>query len=163
MCCTKFNEDLATERYIMDEQNLVRFEFQLNMLYFNNPQYLVFNFIRCTQQLQHIWDPNKVISLNIEAETKWPPFSRRHIQMHYLEWKCIILIKISLKFVPKGSINNIATLVQIMAWRRPGDNPLSEPMMVILLMQICITRPQWVNLRVQFCNYIFFSIWRQTR
>ena len=28
-------------------------------------------------------------------------------------------IKISLKFVPKGPINNIPALVQIMAWRRP--------------------------------------------
>ena len=36
---------------------------------------------------------------------------------------------ISLKFVPKGLINNIPALVQIMAWRRPGANPLSEPMM----------------------------------
>ena len=41
-----------------------------------------------------------------------------------------ILIKISLEFVPKGSINNIPALVQVMAWRRPGDKPLSEPMMV---------------------------------
>ena len=55
------------------------------------------------------------------------------------------LIKISLKFIPKGHINNIPALVEIMAWRRPGDKPLSEPMMVILLTHICITRPQWVN------------------
>ena len=43
-----------------------------------------------------------------------------------------IPIKISLKFVPNGliKINNIPALVQIMAWRRPGDKPLSEPMMV---------------------------------
>ena len=32
-----------------------------------------------------------------------------------------------MKFVPKGPINNIPALVQIMAWRRPGDKPLSEP------------------------------------
>ena len=56
-----------------------------------------------------------------------------------------ILIKISLKFVPKGSINTIPTLVQIMAWRRPGDKPLSEPMIVRLLTHICVTRPQWIN------------------
>ena len=36
-------------------------------------------------------------------------------------------------------------LVQIMAWRRPGDKPLSEPMMVCLLTHICVTRPHWVN------------------
>ena len=41
-------------------------------------------------------------------------------------------------------INNIPALVQIMAWRRPGDKPLSEPMMVSLLTHICVTRPQWV-------------------
>ena len=56
-----------------------------------------------------------------------------------------ISIKISLKFVPKGPINNIPALVQIMAWRRPGDKPLSEPMMVRLPTHICVTRPQWVN------------------
>ena len=39
-----------------------------------------------------------------------------------------IVIEISLKFVPKGPINNIPALVQIMAWRRPGNKPLSEPM-----------------------------------
>ena len=54
-------------------------------------------------------------------------------------FKCIFLnenvwirIKISLKFVPKGPINNIPSLVQIMAWHRPGDKPLSEPMMARL-------------------------------
>ena len=56
-----------------------------------------------------------------------------------------ILIKISLKFVPKGLINNIPALVQIMAWRRPGDKPLSETMMARLPTHICVTRPQWVK------------------
>ena len=60
-----------------------------------------------------------------------------------------ILIKISLKFVPKDPINNIPTLVQVMAWRRPGDKPLSEPMMVSLLTHICVTRPQWVNVALR--------------
>ena len=72
--------------------------------------------------------------------------------------KCILLnenvrisIKISLNFVPKGSINNIPPLVQIMAWRRPGDKPLPEPMMDSLLTHICVTRPRWVILNL----YIF--------
>ena len=56
-----------------------------------------------------------------------------------------ISIKISLRFVPLGQINTIPTLVQIMAWRRPGDKPLSEPMMVRLPTNICATRPQWVK------------------
>ena len=41
-----------------------------------------------------------------------------------------ISIKILLKFVPEGPINNIQALVQIMSWRWPGDKPLSGPMMV---------------------------------
>ena len=67
-------------------------------------------------------------------------------------FKCILLnenawisLKISLKLVPKFQINNIPALVQIMAWRRPGDKPISELMIVILLTRICVTRPQWVN------------------
>ena len=56
-----------------------------------------------------------------------------------------IFIKISLKFFPRGPINNNPALVQIMAWRRPGDKPLSEPMMVSLLTHICVTRPQSVK------------------
>ena len=67
-------------------------------------------------------------------------------------FKCIffnenvwISIKISLKFVPNGPIDNSPALVQIMAWCRPGDKPLSKPMMVSLPTHICVTRPQWVN------------------
>ena len=46
---------------------------------------------------------------------------------------------------PKGPINIIPALVQIMAWRRPDAKPLSEPMMVSLTTHICVTRPQWVK------------------
>ena len=67
-------------------------------------------------------------------------------------FKCIFLnenawipIKNSPKFVPKGPINNIPSLVQIMAWRRPGDKPLSEAVMVSSMTHICVTRPQWVD------------------
>ena len=60
-----------------------------------------------------------------------------------------ISIKISLKFVPEGPINNIPALVQIMAWRRSGNKPLSEPMMVSSLTYICVTWPQWVNMHKQ--------------
>ena len=42
---------------------------------------------------------------------------------------CSILIQISLKYVPKCPIDNKPALVQIMAWHREGDNPLSKPMM----------------------------------
>ena len=67
-------------------------------------------------------------------------------------FKCISLrenvwisIDISLKFIPMGPIDNIPALVQIMAWHRSGDKPLSEPMVVRLPTHICVTRPQWVK------------------
>ena len=41
-----------------------------------------------------------------------------------------ILIWISLKFVPRSLMNNKLALVQVMAWRRIGAKPLSEPMLV---------------------------------
>ena len=75
-------------------------------------------------------------------------------------FKCIFLndvsiaIKISLKFVLKGPINNIPALVKIMAWRRSGDKPLSEPMMVSLLTHICVTRPQLIKKWRSCCRYI---------
>ena len=47
---------------------------------------------------------------------------------------------IALKFVPKVWIDNIPALVKIMAWHRPGDKPLSQPVLVSLLTHICITR-----------------------
>ena len=56
-----------------------------------------------------------------------------------------ISIKISMQFVPKGPIYNIPALVQILAWRRPDDNPFAEAMMVSLPTHIYVTRPQWVN------------------
>ena len=85
----------------------------------------LFNTLRQRQNGRHFAD-----------DTFKPIFLNENIQ---------ISIKISLKFVPKVPINNIPSLVQIMAWRRPGDKPLSEPMMVCLLTHICVTRPQWVN------------------
>ena len=66
----------------------------------------------------------------------------------FLNENVIISIKISMKFIPKSPINNIPAMVQIMAWRRSGGKPLSEPMMVNLLTNMCVTRPQWVKHRI---------------
>ena len=43
------------------------------------------------------------------------------------------------KFIPKGPINNIPALGQIMAWCRPGTINVRLPT------HICFTRPQWVK------------------
>ena len=83
-------------------------------------------------------------------------------------FKCIFLnenawipIKISLKFVPQGPINNIPALVQIMAWRRPGDKPLSGLMMPRLPTHICVTRPQWVKRLPRYHRIISTKFWQE--
>ena len=63
---------------------------------------------------------------------------------NFFNENCCILIKFSLKYIRKGPIDQNPALVQIMAWRRSGDKPLSEPMMISLPTHICVTRPQWV-------------------
>ena len=79
-----------------------------------------------------------------------PRQNRRHFadnvfKCNFLNENVCIPIKISLKFVSKGPINNIPALVQIMAWRWTGDKPLSEPMMTHSMVHICVTWPQWVK------------------
>ena len=64
----------------------------------------------------------------------------------FMNEKFCILIKISLKFVPKGSIDNIPAL-----WQWPGANQatshyLDHWVMIFLLTHICVTRPQQVNI-----------------
>ena len=91
----------------------------------------------------------RTISLS-QVNTLRPRQNGRHFaddifKYIFLNENVWIPIRISLKFVPKGPINNIPALVQIMAWRRPGDKPLSEPVMFGLLTHICVTRPEWVN------------------
>ena len=45
-----------------------------------------------------------------------------------------------------------------MAWRRPGDKPLSEPMLISLLTHICVTRPQCEKKRNAHLNYDHFHL-----
>ena len=48
--------------------------------------------------------------------------------MHFLEWKYINFdLDFTYVYSQGGLINNIPALIQIMAWCRPGDKPLSEP------------------------------------
>ena len=75
-----------------------------------------------------------IVQMHYHVNTLGPRQDGRHFRGAI--FKCISLneniwisIKISLKLVPKGPINNILALVQILAWRPTGDKPLSEAMM----------------------------------
>ena len=88
---------------------------------------------------------------------------------HFTEctFKCIfmkenvrIFIKISLKFVSKGPIDNIPALVQIMTCHLVGTKPLSEPMMVILLTHIHVYASLGLNELIPFLTnwgYVSFA------
>ena len=77
-----------------------------------------------------------------------PYFTDDIFNFIFLNENILILIQISLKFVPTGPINYIPALVQIMAWRRPGDKPLSESMLTQFTVHICGTRGRWGNLNM---------------
>ena len=67
-----------------------------------------------------------------------------------------ISIKISLKFVLRGPINNIPALVEIMALCEPGHKSLSQPMMVSLL---CI----YVSLGLSVLIWSLKTVLNQTK
>ena len=77
------------------------------------------------------WGPDKMDAIFADAIVKCIFFCEN-------VW---ILIKVSLKFVPKGPIDNKSSLVQVMTWRQTGDKPLPEQIKT----QVCVTQPQWVK------------------
>ena len=89
---------------------------------------------------------DSVVSLNTLRSTQnGRHFADDNFKCIFLNENLRALLKISLNFVPEVQVNNIPALIQIMAWRRSGNKPLSGTMMVSLLTHICVTRPQWVK------------------
>ena len=76
------------------------------------------------------WRANHISLKHIEADKICRHFAEDIFKCISLNGNIWISLKIWLQFVPKVRINNIPVLAQIMAWRRPGEKPLSEPMMV---------------------------------
>ena len=56
---------------------------------------------------------------------KWPAYGRGHFPIHFHELK--FWFEFHWKHDPEGSIDNKTVLVQVMARRRPGGQPLPEP------------------------------------
>ena len=102
---------------------------------------------KCSQRIPH--SPAVSVSYQLFFNTLRPRRNEQHFaddifKRIFFNENVWISIKISLNFVPKGLINNIPAMVQIMVWCRSGAKPLSEPMMVCLPTHICVTRPPWV-------------------
>ena len=68
------------------------------------------------------------------------------IAANFINEKFCILIQILQMFVAQGSINNKSVLVQIMAWRRIGDKPLSESILAQFTDPYYVAMGRWVML-----------------
>ena len=155
--CERVRTSIWNCRPISGVDNAIQwYVIRLSMLCVNLKPKQVIEHIAVTWRSGTI-DPRHVNSAGVNnnnsrhrLNTLRPRQSGRHFPDGIFKWIFLdknvwISINISLKFVPRGPFSNIPTLVQVMAWRRPGDKPLSEPMMVTLPTHICVTRPQWVN------------------
>ena len=119
------------------------------LVYCKAKRLVVRSFALCFNQLRvrilTYWGPDKLATIFADDMLKWI----------FLTENIWFSIKSSLKFVPKGPNSNIPTLAQIMAWRRSGDTPLCEPMMVTWPTHIWVTRPLWF--KKQICIQFWIS------
>ena len=123
---------------------------------------LSFNQCRHVQSyyIVNIWEENKAndVGSRVSADDSTPsdltylPLNKMAATFADDIFNCICMgekfcfsILISLKFVPRGPIDNEAILVQAMAWRRRCDKPLPELMPTQFMTHICGTRGKWVN------------------
>ena len=132
----------SEELYFFTVRNCVFL--QWGIVFFYSEELCFFTVRNC---VQHHSD---VIWASWRLNTLRPRWNGRHFaddtfKRFFLNKNVCNSLKNSLKFVPKVRVNSIQALVQVMAWRRPGDKPLSEPIMANLLTHICVTQPQWVN------------------
>ena len=130
-------------------RNMIHLSFiiwNVNRLYKTSSSGITYATRNIMAYCNHIWGCSVASNLNIMG----PRQDGRHFPDDIYKWiffieNCCIWIKISLKYVPKSPIDNNLAFIQIMARHRPGDKPLSEPMIVRLQLHICVSRLQWVN------------------
>ena len=101
-----------------------------------------------------------MLSFHIQVISLRLRWDRRHLadifKCIFLNEKILISIKLSLKFIRNGPINNIPALVQIMAWRRPGDNPLSEPM-AHMSHSASMSSRDWIHESIRASEWLSFN------
>ena len=122
----------------LDKRMGFRFRFRFSKLKIN------LNFT--TWLVRQPWQPN-CLSVLSTSLTLWGrdkmvtiflmPFSNAFSSMKLYEYHLRFHWSLFLR------MNNIPSLVQIMAWWHIGNKPLSTPIMVSLLTHIWVTRLQW--------------------
>ena len=81
----------------------------------------------CTMRWVSLCRVTLVITLRLRQSGRH--FADDISKITFLYEICCILIKISMKFFTRGPINMKSASVQITAWHKTDDKPLSEPMM----------------------------------
>ena len=129
---TKYLPTLWKMQFLNNVEILRALRFKSSSAFLNAPQALVPLIHSCVPPLLLEWISEAGVRKHMLTYWGWDKIAAI-FQMTYSKpfssVKISVLIKISLKFVPQGPVDNIPVLVQIMAWRRSGDKPLSEPMM----------------------------------
>ena len=105
----------------------------------------------------------------LKPRQKLLPFYWRHLKSNFLDENCFVLIQTSLEFVSKCPIKNNPALDQIMARRRTGDEPLSDPLMaksVYAYLSLCFDGistqssiaiavfPIWMRCQIFTCKFV---------
>ena len=112
----------------------------------NRDHYWRLDFHLLISQHSTVSNENRHLSNTLRPRQNGRHFADDTFNRIFVNENVRISMKFSLKFVPKGPVKNIPALVQKMTWRRLGDKPLSEPVMVSSPTHICVIRPQWVKL-----------------
>ena len=86
-------------------------------------------FLKSQITMEHLWcEPNP--DGQIWLQDKMAAFlADNNFKCIFLNENRWISIRIWLKFVPNGPIDNKPALVQVLAWRRTGNKPLPELML----------------------------------
>ena len=94
------------------------------------------------------WRSNYDNTLRPRQNCRHSPYNI--FKCNFVNENVLISIKIWLKFVPKGPLSNILASVQMMAWQRPDNKPLSQPMLASLLSYISACVTLWRQLQTRF-------------
>ena len=94
--------------------------------------------------IEYSWtsfDASRLTYYTLKPRKNYRHFTDDIFKYFYLSENVWTSRKISLKLILKVRFNNTPALVLVMVWFLPGDKPLSEPTMVILLTHKFATRP----------------------
>ena len=94
-------------------------------------------------------------------ETKWPPFCRRHFQLHFLKLNVLHLdSNFNNEFVSNDVINNNSAVTQVMAWHRKGYIITWLYSFLSVNISILISKREygtWIESHITHCTHCYVT------